>query len=264
MVVFAIDAITPLGSTMRKLPTNDAFCSTREAAERLGVALRTIQVWVENGVLPAWKTAGGHRRIARGSLERLFSERALIAGQAGPPVPVQQKASRLSVLAVDDDADIIQLYEMQIASWGLPVDLVTADDGVQGLVRLGQLKPHILVLDLLMPNLDGFQVIQSLQNMSHSKGIEIIVVSGLSPAQIAKRGGLPADVRVLSKPLQFPLLRQIVEDRCVREGMLPAAQDSRKAGTRKKKATATVASDAAVATGVSPEGKLWSRRSTDR
>lgn len=251
---------------MRKLPTNDAFCSTREAAERLGVALRTIQVWVEHGVLPAWKTAGGHRRISRSSLEQLFSERAMIAGQAGQPGSAQRKAGRLCVLAVDDDADIIRLYEVQIASWGLPVDLVTADDGFQGLVRLGQLEPQILILDLLMPNLDGFQVIQSLQGLSHSKGFEIIVVSGLSPAQIAKRGGLPEDVRILSKPIQFQLLRQFVEDRCMREGILPAAQKPRKAGTRKPKSTPppAVASDAAVAAGVSSEGKLWGRRSTDR
>ena len=44
---------------MRKSATNDDVLSTREAAEQLGVALRTVQLWVENGVLPAWKTAGG-------------------------------------------------------------------------------------------------------------------------------------------------------------------------------------------------------------
>ena len=50
---------------MRKSATNDDVLSTREAAEQLGVALRTVQLWVEAGVLPAWKTAGGHRRISR-------------------------------------------------------------------------------------------------------------------------------------------------------------------------------------------------------
>lgn len=244
---------------MRKLPANDAFCSTREAAERLGVALRTIQVWVENGVLPAWKTAGGHRRIARSSLEQLFSERAMIAGHGGQPAAAKHKKNRLCVLAVDDDADIIRLYELHIASWSLPVDLVSAEDGFQGLVRLGQLAPHILILDLLMPNLDGFQVIQSLRSMPQSKDMELVVVSALSPAQIAKRGGLPEDVRILTKPIQFPLLRQIVEDRCVREGMLPAGRKPRKAATPQPKLAAPTA-----AGGGSAAERLWGRRSTDR
>ena len=55
-----------------------SFCTTREAAEILGISLRTAQLWVESGQLEAWKTEGGHRRIARVSIERLL---------ANPPVP---------------------------------------------------------------------------------------------------------------------------------------------------------------------------------
>lgn len=46
-------------------------CSTREAADMLGVSLRTIQLWVDGGVLDAWKTAGGHRRVSLDSVQRL-------------------------------------------------------------------------------------------------------------------------------------------------------------------------------------------------
>lgn len=61
---------------MRKSAANDDVLSTREAAERLGAALRTVQLWVEGGDLPAWKTAGGHRRISRTAVEQLIAERA--------------------------------------------------------------------------------------------------------------------------------------------------------------------------------------------
>jgi excisionase family DNA binding protein len=52
-----------------------SFCTTREAAEMLGVSLRTAQLWSESGLLDAWKTGGGHRRISRQSIERLLSGR---------------------------------------------------------------------------------------------------------------------------------------------------------------------------------------------
>ena len=55
---------------MRKTPANDDLMTTREAGEVLGVAVRTVQLWVESGVLPAWRTAGGHRRIARSAVDR--------------------------------------------------------------------------------------------------------------------------------------------------------------------------------------------------
>ena len=73
---------------MRKNPTNDDVLSTREAAERLGVALRTVQLWVESGVLPAWKTAGGHRRISRIAVERLIGERRAALSGDTQPVPL--------------------------------------------------------------------------------------------------------------------------------------------------------------------------------
>jgi excisionase family DNA binding protein len=62
---------------------DDAYLSTREAAELLGISLRTAQLWVENGVLLAWKTSGGHRRILRKSVDALLTERSRIASE--PP-----------------------------------------------------------------------------------------------------------------------------------------------------------------------------------
>jgi excisionase family DNA binding protein len=47
-----------------------SFCTTREAATLLGVSVGTVQLWVENGLLQAWKTAGGHRRVMRDSIAR--------------------------------------------------------------------------------------------------------------------------------------------------------------------------------------------------
>src|SRR5438874_13406548 len=84
-------------------PSYDAadFCSTKEAATMLGVSHRTVQLWVESGVLQAWKTAGGHRRIALASVNRLVEQRS----HAIQAPPGQDGASGdRKVLLVDDDS----------------------------------------------------------------------------------------------------------------------------------------------------------------
>lgn len=60
----------------------DDVCSTREAADLLGVSLKTIQLWVDAGVLDAWKTVGGHRRVSLKSVRRAKQERAQSASSA--------------------------------------------------------------------------------------------------------------------------------------------------------------------------------------
>lgn len=56
----------------KKVPKT--FCTTREAAELLGVSLRTAQLWSDSGLLTAWRTGGGHRRIVRSSIDNLLSQ----------------------------------------------------------------------------------------------------------------------------------------------------------------------------------------------
>ena len=82
------------------------FCTTREAATLLGVSVGTVQLWVESGLLQAWKTNGGHRRVLRDSIDRLLHQKSDLPVQATPDLPVvaQHDARRLRVLAVDNDA----------------------------------------------------------------------------------------------------------------------------------------------------------------
>ncbi|OYU72346.1 MAG: excisionase, partial [Burkholderiales bacterium PBB5] len=126
---------------MRKSATNDDVLSTREAAEQLGVALRTVQLWVESGVLPAWKTAGGHSRISRAAVERLIGERrAAISGDASTEVqvgPQEGSNGRLRVMVVEDEPELLRLFTMVITGWELPIDVTPAADGFEALLRMG-------------------------------------------------------------------------------------------------------------------------------
>ena len=207
---------------MRKSATNDDVLSTREAAERLGVALRTVQLWVEGGVLPAWKTAGGHRRISRAAVERLIGERsAALSGAAPRPAAAPGRAAapetgdtRLQLMVVEDEPELLRLFTMVIAGWQLPIDVCAAGNGFEALLRMGQRCPDLLITDLNMPGMDGFKMLAALRRVGGAfDDMDIVVVTALTAAEIERRGGLPSGVRVFHKPVPFDALEGLVRER---------------------------------------------------
>lgn len=188
------------------------YCSTKQAAALLGVSHRTVQLWVENGTLQAWRTAGGHRRITLESVNRLVDgRRAAIGGSAAAAAPALPEARGRRVLVVDDDPLMLRLYELEMAGWGLDLDVVKANNGFEALIRIGERRPDLLVSDLNMPGMDGLRMIRTLRQDSGSAGMNVIVVSGLDRATI-KAMGLPSDIPVFPKPVPFGELRSAVED----------------------------------------------------
>ncbi len=193
--------------TASELAYNAAdFCSTKDAARLLGVSHRTVQLWVENGALQAWKTAGGHRRITMVSVHKLVNERRDITGPGA--APAQAQAAKL--LLVDDDATLLRLYELEISGWNLPLTTAKAQNGFEALLRIGEQRPDILVSDLSMPGMDGFRMIRTLRADAASANMAIIVVSGLDRPTIDSMG-LPGDIPVFPKPVPFGQLRAAVE-----------------------------------------------------
>ncbi|MDZ7893127.1 MAG: response regulator [Rhodoferax sp.] len=198
---------------MRKIDSNSELMTTREVGEVLGVAVRTVQLWVESGVLPAWRTAGGHRRIARSAVERLTRERSDML------VPVVHgKAAAgdrpLRLLVVEDDADLRQLFSMVVEGWSFPVELSTASDGFQGLVRIGQWMPDMVVTDLNMPGMNGFEMVRSLRAGGvNFAGLQVIAVTALSPGDVADRGGLPEGTALFQKPVDFAAIELLARNR---------------------------------------------------
>ena len=198
---------------MRKTPSNDELMTTREVGEVLGVAVRTVQLWVESGVLPAWRTAGGHRRIARSAVERLTRERSdmlapVVHGMAAP------STRPLRLLVVEDDADLRQLFSMMVEGWRFPVELSTANDGFQGLVRIGQWMPDMVVTDLNMPGMNGFEMVRSLKLAgSDYADLQVVAVTALSAGDVADRGGLPEGTVVFQKPVDFAAIEDLARSR---------------------------------------------------
>jgi len=193
-------ALSPVPQAHRHT-VKKTFCTTREAAQLLGISVRTAQLWVESGQLKGWKTPGGHRRVLREAVERLLHKPAPVAA----PVPEH----RFTVLVVDDDRVLLRLYEIKLAQWPMAPRVITAHAGVEALVQIGREKPDLLIADLQMPRMDGFHMLRGLRAMPELASMSIVVVSGLDQAEIARRGGVPADIPLLPKPIPFDALLRI-------------------------------------------------------
>jgi len=183
------------------------FCSTKEAARLLGVSHRTVQLWVENGSLQAWKTAGGHRRITMESINKRVGARQ---DAINPPAPASNGPQLKKVLMVDDDRTLLRLYELEMGGWDLPLTVMKAHDGFEALIQIGAERPDLLISDLSMPGMDGFRMIRTLRENPAYAGMAIIVISGLEKSSMQAMG-LPGDIPVFPKPVPFAQLRAAVE-----------------------------------------------------
>ena len=190
-----------------------SFCTTREAATLLGVSVGTVQLWVESGLLQAWKTAGGHRRVLRESVHQLLHKKP--EPSPNPPTPAAPvvQPRRLKVLVVEDDANLLRLYQAHLARWPMAPEITLTDNAVTALLMMGRHCPDLLITDLCMTGMDGFNMLRVLRETPEIvKTTTIVVVSGLDSDEIKQRGGIPSEIEVLPKPIPFPRLKSIATD----------------------------------------------------
>lgn len=154
----------------------------------------TVQRWVDAGRLKAWKTLGGHRRVDGESADALFQN------QDDGVLIVDQEP--LTVVVVDDnpdDCDIITaLVEANLPSASITV----ARNGYEGLLKIGKLQPDLVITDIVMPKMDGLELLAQLVLHTQSKPPVVLAVSSLDREQVNKRGVLPDEVTLIQKPLE--------------------------------------------------------------
>ena len=182
------------------------YFSSREAAELLGVAVSTIQLWTDTGLLRAWTTGGGHRRIACNSVEEMLIKQQEAANELS-------QDSHLSVLIVEDDEQQRRLYEKQLSAMEKGAYITMAKDGYEALIRIGQTLPDVIISDLVMPNIDGFKMVKVLREIPELEDCLVIVVSGLDEDEVLRRGGLPEDVYFYKKPVPLQNIGDLIKEK---------------------------------------------------
>ncbi len=189
------------------IPKN--FCTTREAADLLGMSVSTVQLWVESGILQAWKTVGGHRRVLRDSVDALLQKKSTAAPY--PALPQSPHASHTArpfkVLVVEDDVHLLRLYQAHLASWPMRPEVKLTGNAIAALLEVSRGTPDLLITDLHLPGMDGFNMLRVLSHQPElAPRVSIVAVTGLDATEIARRGGIPPGVEVFAKPIPFDRL----------------------------------------------------------
>ena len=178
--------------------------STTEAAGLLGVSKPTVQRWVDQGHLKAWKTVGGHRRVD------LASVHAFIAAKSGDGAGRELRlaaSQALSVLIVDDSPEDRALLGALAGRILIGATVEEADDGFSALVAIGRQVPDVLITDIMMPHRDGLEMLRHVCALKTGRPRVIVAVSNLAPARVTELGGLPPEVLLLRKPVSEAALR---------------------------------------------------------
>lgn len=197
------------GKTMKEITVEKSFCTTRQAADLLGVSVGTVQLWVENGLLKAWKTAGGHRRVMRDSVDSLLHKTPERTTSTALPRPAPDV---LHVQVVEDDENLLRLYQSVLKRWPMATQLSVATDAVTGLLMIGRRPPDLLITDLSMPGMDGCAMLRILRQNADMRDTRIVVVTGLDASELAQREGIPDDIEILAKPVPFARLQAIATE----------------------------------------------------
>lgn len=166
----------------------------------LGVSVRTVQLWAESGVLEVWKTEGGHRRIGVDSLGRFM------AGEARAP----RAAEPFKIVVADDDAALLKLYQMRVRGWDPRIEVFAARDGYEALLLVGREQPNMLITETVLPGLDAIAMIRTLVDHPQYAGLQIIAVSAPAHDVVMARSGVPAGIRLHTKPVPFGELEREV------------------------------------------------------
>jgi excisionase family DNA binding protein len=198
---------TPVGL----VPEKTSY-STLEAADLLGVSFQTVARWMDRGYLRGWRTPGGHRYINAASLEEMLQKgRAPVVAEAAPEGGRQMADDALRILLVDDSADDLALLRATLLAVVPGAEVVSVDNAFAALMAIGKAPPDLLITDIMMPDVDGLEMIRNLRAGEQTASISVIVVSSYREKALVQRfGPLPEDVKFLNKPVKADALQPLL------------------------------------------------------
>lgn len=145
--------------------------TTFEVARTCGVFHTTVINWVNKGKLRARTTPGGHRRIPASELVKFMK-------QYDMPIPADMGDPHRNILVLDDEPTMTRLIEKGFSRTKERYKMQTATNPVDALVIVGKSQPDLLIMDLMMPIMDGFQVCEILKSNPATKDMKIVAISG--------------------------------------------------------------------------------------
>jgi excisionase family DNA binding protein len=184
----------------------DESYSPIDLSRILGIHRVTVTNWIKKGAIKAIRTPGGRYRVSRDDLITFLDAH-------GMPIPafLRVKEKKL-IVAVDDDEMILNLLEHFFSTDDMPYmyKLETFSNPIDAAFFIGDRKPDLIILDLLMPELNGFNMTEKIQQASSRS--KIIVLTGHATGDNLARLEKYNISAVLTKPVDLKTLKKTIEN----------------------------------------------------
>jgi len=180
-----------------------SLLTPREVAQQLGVSPVTVRHWALDGKLEFITTPGGHRRFLQEQVDQFV--------QAHGVNKASNRTSKMCVLIVEDDKQLSSYLTDFIESLDAPIDSAVANDGFEAGELVHEFNPDLVLLDLMMPTMDGFSVCQRIKQNPKTRHIRVVAMTGYPTQENIDRITQAGAEACLSKPLDALQLQQLFD-----------------------------------------------------
>lgn len=178
--------------------------TTFDVAALLHVDPGSVANWVDGGLLKAHRTPGGHRRVNVDDLLNFLKAQ-------GMPIPEQLEVAPVRVLIVDDEPPVAQMLSRAVKLRHPEYEVLEAYDGFRAGTMVATLKPDVVLLDLRMPGMDGFQVCEQIKSNEATKRATVIAITAYASDESTRRILACGAKLCMPKPLDMDQLMAEIE-----------------------------------------------------
>jgi len=180
------------------------YYTTGEIAKITGISQKTIKNYCTQGKIKSEKTPiTNYRRISRQNLVRFLEENSI-------PLDILDGKSGKKVLVTDDDKKIVKLVTEYLKNIDESFIIDTASNGYEACIKAGVLIPDIMILDLNMPKVDGFEVVRNIRTIEETKHARIIICTGYASEENRKTLEEFGVSLIIEKPVKFEEFKKAV------------------------------------------------------
>ena len=129
-----------------------------QASKYCKVAPKTIINWIEAGHINAYKTVGGHRRIKQEDLDHFLKEHKM------PIFNQSSEEAKKKILVVDDDRISVETIVQSLEEDEHGYEIISAADGFEAGIQVSHFKPDVIILDIMMPDINGYEVCKKIKS----------------------------------------------------------------------------------------------------
>ena len=180
----------------------EKLIKTQEVAKICRVAQGTVIRWIKEGKLPASTTAGGHNRVR-------LKDLVIFLRNLNLPIPAELSTEdKKRILIVDDEPEIRKMIRWMLEQDFSDILIEEAKEGFVAGWQTHSFKPDLVVLDLMLPGLDGYHVCEFIRQFPDLKNTKIIAIRALNDPDVEKKFLAFGANEFLVKPLDLDVLKK--------------------------------------------------------